>query len=74
MNNSAPRIAPREGLIDEVAAALGELRAALRHAKQLIEVGEVLRVEPQPHGRRTPTPQGAAVEGAAEQAPKEGVL
>ena len=53
---------------------VGELRAALRQAKQLIEVGEVLRVEPQPHGRRTPTPQGAAVEGAAEQAPKEGVL
>jgi NADH-quinone oxidoreductase subunit C len=35
-NNSAPRIAPREGLIDEVAAALGE---ALVEAKDA--VGEV---------------------------------
>jgi NADH-quinone oxidoreductase subunit C len=36
MNNSAPRIAPREGLIDEVAAALGD---ALIEAKDA--VGEV---------------------------------
>jgi len=36
MNNSAPRIAPREGLLDEVAAALGE---ALLEAKDA--VGEV---------------------------------
>jgi NADH-quinone oxidoreductase subunit C len=36
MNNSAPRIAPREGLIDEVAAALGESLVEARDA-----VGEV---------------------------------
>ncbi|MEA3039565.1 MAG: NADH-quinone oxidoreductase subunit [Sphingomonadales bacterium] len=36
MNNSAPRIAPREGLLDEVAAALGK---ALLEAKEA--VGEV---------------------------------
>jgi NADH-quinone oxidoreductase subunit C len=36
MNNSAPRIAPREGLLDEVAAALGD---ALIEAKEA--VGEV---------------------------------
>jgi NADH-quinone oxidoreductase subunit C len=36
MNNSAPRIAPREGLIDEVKAALGD---ALLEAKEA--VGEV---------------------------------
>ncbi|MGY1837726.1 MULTISPECIES: hypothetical protein [unclassified Modestobacter] len=53
---------------------IGELRAALREAKQLVEVGEVLRVDPAPHGHRKPTPQGAAVEGMTEQAPKEGVL
>jgi hypothetical protein len=53
---------------------IGELRAALREAKALVEVGEVLRVDPQPHGHRRPTPQGAAIEGMAEQAPKEGVL
>jgi hypothetical protein len=53
---------------------LGELRAALREAKALIEVGEVLRVDPQPHGHRAATPQGAALDGMTEQAPKEGVL
>src|ERR1043165_8019155 len=35
-NNSAPRIAPREGLIDEVAAALGDALIEARDA-----VGEV---------------------------------
>lgn len=53
---------------------IGELRAALRRTKQVVEVGEVLRVDPQPHGRRAATPQGAALEGAAARAPKEGVL
>ncbi|WP_138734965.1 hypothetical protein [Modestobacter excelsi] len=53
---------------------LGDLRAALRESKALVEVGEVLRVDPQPHGHRKPTPQGAAVEGMAAKAPKEGVL
>ena len=53
---------------------LGELRAALRRAKQLVEVGEVLRVDPQPHGRRAGTPQGKALEGMTAQAGKEGVL
>jgi hypothetical protein len=53
---------------------IGELRAALRQAKALVEVGEVLRVDPQPHGHRKATPQGAALEGMAARAPKEGVL
>ncbi|SFP01722.1 hypothetical protein SAMN05660464_1969 [Geodermatophilus dictyosporus] len=53
---------------------IGDLRAALREAKALLEVGEVLRVDPQPHGRRAATPQGAALEGAAKAAPREGVL
>jgi hypothetical protein len=53
---------------------LRELRSALRRAKQLLEVGEVLRVDPVPHGKRKPTPQGAALEEAAAQSPKEGVL
>jgi hypothetical protein len=51
-----------------------QLRAALREAKQLIEVGEVLRVDPTPHGRRTPTPVGALVELATDRAAGEGVL
>ena len=53
---------------------VGELRAALRQAKQLIEVGEVLRVDPAPHGHRSPTPQGEALEGMTREAGKEGVL
>ncbi|MBB5844401.1 hypothetical protein HD599_002724 [Conyzicola lurida] len=50
------------------------VRAALREAKQVIEVGEVLRVDPAPHGRRPPTPAGKLVEFATELAPGEGVL
>ena len=50
------------------------VRAALREAKQLIEVGEVLRVDPAPHGRRTPTPAGAIVEAATKRAGGEGLL
>jgi hypothetical protein len=53
---------------------IGELRSALRRAKQLLEVGEVLRVDPVPHGKREPTPQGELLEEAAAQAPKGGVL
>ncbi|SFF58761.1 hypothetical protein [Blastococcus tunisiensis] len=53
---------------------VGKLREALRQAKQLIETGEVLRIEPQPEGRRPETPQGRVLEGAAARAPKEGVL
>jgi hypothetical protein len=51
-----------------------ELRSALREAKQLIEVGEVLRVDPAPHGKRNATPAGAALEAATKRAPKGGVL
>jgi hypothetical protein len=50
------------------------VRAALREAKQLIEVGEVLRVDPTPHGRRAATPTGAVVETATKRAAGEGVL
>ena len=53
---------------------IGELRAALREAKQLTEVGEVLRVDPAPHGHRSATPQGAALVGMSARAPREGVL
>ena len=53
---------------------LRALRSALREAKQLIEVGEVLRVDPAPHGVRTQTPQGAALEGVTARAGGEGVL
>ena len=52
----------------------GDLRSALRKAKQLIEVGEVLAVDPTPHGKRNATPAGAALEAATKRAPKGGVL
>ena len=52
----------------------GDLRSALRKAKQLIEVGEVLAVDPVPHGKRNATPTGAALEAATKRAPEGGVL
>ncbi|WP_306207295.1 hypothetical protein [Actinoplanes sp. RD1] len=53
--------------------AEADLRSALRRAKQLIEVGEVLAVDPVPHGERTATPGGALLEGWTKAAPKGGV-
>lgn len=50
------------------------VRAALREAKQLIEVGEILRVDPVPHGHRSPTPTGKLVERSTERAAGEGIL
>jgi hypothetical protein len=51
-----------------------QVRSALREAKQLIEAGEVLRVDPVPHGPRPPTPGGKLVESATRRAGGEGVL
>lgn len=49
------------------------LRSALREAKQLVEVGEVLVVDPAPHGRRGLV--GTALVGTATRlAGREGVL
>jgi hypothetical protein len=53
---------------------IGALRVALRQAKQLVEVGEVLRMDPRPHGRRADTPQGRALDGMTARADEEGVL
>ena len=50
-----------------------DLRSALRRAKQLLEVGEVLAVDPAPHGKRTATPGGALLEAWTKVAPKAGV-
>ncbi|WP_029432267.1 hypothetical protein [Blastococcus sp. URHD0036] len=50
-----------------------DLRSALRKAKQLIEVGEVLAVDPAPHGKRSATPGGALLEAWTKVAPKAGV-
>jgi len=67
------------GVSGAVAKVLGTdphagLRSALRKAKQLIEVGEVLKVDPVPHGKRTATPGGALLEAVTRRADKGGVL
>ncbi len=51
-----------------------QVRAALRQAKQLIEVGEVLRVDPAPHGTRSAAPTGKLVDLATRRAGGEGLL
>lgn len=51
-----------------------EIRAALRKTKQLLETGEVLKIDPQPHGQRKPTPGGALIAAATKRAGREGVL
>jgi hypothetical protein len=53
--------------------AQADLRSALRRTKQLIEVGEVLQVDPAPHGSRTPTPGGFLLEAWTKVASKAGV-
>jgi hypothetical protein len=74
------RAAPSSSGIGGVAARVvgadpnAELRSALRKAKQLLEVGEVLKVDPTPHGRRTTTPGGALLEAVTRRAGKGGVL
>jgi hypothetical protein len=50
-----------------------DLRSALRRAKQLLEVGEVLAVDPAPHGKRTATPGGVLLEAWTRVAPEAGV-
>jgi hypothetical protein len=52
---------------------LADLRSALSRAKQLIEVGEVLAVDPAPHGKRTATPGGVLLEAWTRVAPRAGV-
>jgi len=51
-----------------------EVRAALREAKQLLEVGEVLRVDPQPAGERSASPASRAIEAITRRAGRKGVL
>lgn len=50
-----------------------DLRSALRRAKQLLEVGEVLRVDSAPHGERPSTPGGLLLEAWTRAAPGAGV-
>jgi hypothetical protein len=66
---------PSSGPLSRIAGKdpQADLRSALRRAKQLIEVGEVLAVDPAPHGKRTATPGGALLEAWTKVAPKAGV-
>jgi hypothetical protein len=52
----------------------GQLRAALRQAKQLVEVGEVLVAGPRPEGYRPRTLTGRLVDRAERGADQGGVL
>jgi uncharacterized membrane protein len=51
-----------------------DVRDALRRSKQLLETGEVLRVDPQPTGRRTSTPASKLLGAVTRRAGSEGVL
>jgi hypothetical protein len=67
---------PEESLVGRLSGRdpRQQVRSALREAKQLIETGEVLRVDPVPHGRRPPTPTGWLVGRVTKRAAGEGVL
>ena len=68
--------AARSGTAARIAGTSSQqqLRSALRKTKQILEVGEVLEVDPRSHGQRTATPGGLLVEAAAKRAGAEGVL
>jgi hypothetical protein len=50
------------------------VRRALRESKQLLETGEVIRLDPKPEGHRPHTPTGALVDVISERSMGEGVL
>jgi hypothetical protein len=50
------------------------VRSALRKSTQLLEVGEILRVDPQPAGHRPPTPAGKVLDAVTSRAGGQGVL
>ena len=50
------------------------VRTGLRESKMLLEVGEILRRDPQPEGRRKPTPTGALLDAVVHRSQGEGAL
>jgi hypothetical protein len=50
------------------------VRIALRESKQLLEVGEILRIDPRPSGQRKHTPAGTALDALTRKSIGEGVL
>jgi hypothetical protein len=51
-----------------------DVRSALRESKALIEVGEVLRMDPRPAGERTRAPGGKLLDAVTKRARAEGML
>jgi hypothetical protein len=69
-------VRPRQ-LVDDAEHPLpsrDDVRLALRQTKQLVETGELLAVEPQPEGRRSPTLTDLALEAATWRARRKGRL
>ncbi len=61
------RVAPGAAASERVRSISGvrpddAVRAALRDAKSLIETGQVLRIDPRPHGTRPETPTGKLID------------
>lgn len=50
------------------------VRLALRQTEQLLETGEVLLIDPRPHGTRTTTPGGLLLDAAAKRSGEGGLL
>jgi hypothetical protein len=74
---------PRPGESAGALAALGRatgndprqaVRRALRESKQLLEAGEVIRVNPKPEGHRPASPAGKLTDLVARRSMGEGVL
>jgi hypothetical protein len=68
-----------DGMSAQVRRAAGTdprqaVRRALRESKQLLETGEVVRLDPKPEGRRKHTPGGALTDLVADRSLGEGVL
>jgi len=67
------------GLVATVGRLIGRdprqlVRIALRQSKQLVEVGEVLRLDPRPAGSRPATPAGLVIDLLNRRSLGEGVL
>ena len=69
----AARIRPNSAAGDH-GDRVGQLRAALRRSKQLLETGEVATNEPQPEGHRPTTPAGLLVDALSRRSPEKGIL
>lgn len=50
-----------------------DVREALRRSKALLETGEVIAVDPVPHGRRNPTPAGLLLDAVAARSYRKGL-